>query len=115
MKNILIVDDEFEITDILRWLFEWNGYKVYTAGSGLEALSIIENQSVDIFIIDWMMPGMSGMQLAEKLKNSEATRNVPIIMMSAGMIEEAEPQYDYFFRKPLLFQDLLSEVKRLLR
>lgn len=115
MKSILIVDDEFEITDILRWLFEWNGFKVYTASNGLEALSVVEKQSVDIFIIDWMMPGMSGMQLAERLKKSEATRNVPIIMMSVGLLEEASTQYDYFFRKPLLFQDLLNEVKRLLR
>ena len=113
MKSILIVDDEFEITNILRWLFEWNDFKVHTAANGKDALAILARQPVDILIIDVMMPVMDGVELARIIKADEATRAIPIVMMSVGPVEFAEKVSDYFFQKPFLFQDLLAQVKAL--
>ena len=113
MKSILIVDDEFEITNILRWLFEWNDFKVHTAANGRDALAILASQPVDILIIDVMMPVMDGVELARIIKANEATRTIPIVMMSAGPVEFAKEVSDYFFQKPFLFQDLLAQVKAL--
>ena len=113
MKSILIVDDEFEITNILRWLFEWNDFKVHTAANGKDALAILASQPVDILVIDVMMPVMDGVELARIIKTDQATRAIPIVMMSAGPVEFAEQFSDYFFQKPFLFQDLLAQVKAL--
>ena len=113
MKSILIVDDEFEITDILRWLFEWNDFKVHTAANGKEALAILVNQQIDILIIDVMMPIMDGIELARIIRADESLRHIPIIMMSAAPVEAAEQYSDYLFQKPFLFQDLLAQVKAL--
>jgi DNA-binding response OmpR family regulator len=111
MKSILIVDDEFEITNILRWLFEWNDFKVHTASNGKEALAILASQPVDILVIDVMMPVMDGIELAGLIKSDPTTQSIPLIMMSAGPVEAAEQIADYFFHKPFLFQDLLAQVK----
>ena len=100
MKSILIVDDEFEITNILRWLFEWNDFKVHTAANGKDALAILARQP-------------DGVELARIIKADEATRAIPIVMMSVGPVEFAEEVSDYFFQKPFLFQDLLAQVKAL--
>ena len=113
MKSILIVDDEFEITNILRWLFEWNDFKVHTAANGKDALAILARQPVDILIIDVMMPVMDGVELARIIKAEEATRAIPIVMMSVGPVEFAEEVSAYFFQKPFLVQDLLAQVKAL--
>ena len=113
MKSILIVDDEFEITDILSWLFEWNDFKVHTAANGKEALATLASQQVDILVIDVMMPIMDGIELARRVKSDEATHAIPIVMMSAAPVESAQPYADYFFQKPFLFQDLLAQVKAL--
>ena len=113
MKSILIVDDEFEITNILRWLFEWNDFKVHTAANGKDALAILARQPVDILIIDVMMPVMDGVELARIIKADEATRAIPIVMMSAAPVEPAQQYADYSFQKPFLFQDLLAQVKAL--
>ena len=113
MKSILIVDDEFEITNILRWLFEWNDFKVHTAANGKDALAILARQPVDILIIDVMMPVMDGVELARIIKADEATRAIPIVMMSVGPVEFAEDVSDYFFQKHFLVLDLLAQVKAL--
>jgi len=114
MKTILIVDDEFEVTDILRWLFEWNDFKVHTAANGREALSSVERHAVDLCIIDLMMPIMDGIELVRHMKENPATQSIPIIMMSAGPPDFDDIKFDYFFRKPFLFQDLLAQVKTIL-
>lgn len=113
MKSILIVDDEFEMTAILRRLFEWNDFRVYTAPNGKEALEILARHTVDVLIIDLMMPVMDGIELAKIVKSDEATKSIPLIMMSAGPLEDAGQYCVYCFQKPFLFHDLLAQVKAL--
>ena len=77
---ILIADDEAEIRDLLRLYLENNGYDVLEAADGLEALTILEKEHIDLAVLDIMMPRMDGLHVLKKLRESN---NIPVLMLSA--------------------------------
>ena len=78
--NILVVDDEKEIADLVEIYLVSDGYKVYKASNALEGLEILEKETIHLVLLDIMMPGMDGLEMCRKIRE---TNNIPIIMLSA--------------------------------
>jgi DNA-binding NtrC family response regulator len=112
--KILVVDDELDVLDLMKELFENRGYQPLTATNGIEALKIVREEEPDMVISDIRMPDMDGMQLLEILSNSYS--NIPVIMVTAhGTIETAVEAIkmgakDYVL-KPLRLDEILSKVE----
>ena len=81
--TILIVDDDFQNRKLLEMLLQPEGYLTLSAASGAEALALIAKNPPDLILLDILMPGMDGYQLAGVLKAGPATSNIPIIMVTA--------------------------------
>lgn len=115
MENILIVDDEKNYPMIIGELLQEEGYSSLTASSGMEALDILKNELIDLVLTDVKMPGMSGIQLLEKIK--EINPDIPVIIMTAyGSVEkavEAMHKGAYtFILKPFENQALVAHIAK---
>lgn len=113
---ILIVDDDVGLADTCSMYLEANGFEVSVAASGAEALYKIQHASHELVISDCAMPGMSGVELSERLKADPSTAQLPILLMSASLRCDIarSTSYDAFLRKPFLGENLLLEVRKLL-
>src|ERR1700692_4069530 len=81
--RILIVDDERHNRQLLEVMLAPDGFHLLTAASGEEALAMVAQQPPDLILLDIMMPGMDGYQVAAKIKGDLATRNIPVILVTA--------------------------------
>src|SRR3954467_2032672 len=81
--NILLVEDEPAIQELIAVNLQHAGHHVMRAGDAEGALGIVRNALPDLLLIDWMLPGMSGVSLARRLRQEERTRQIPIIMLTA--------------------------------
>ncbi|SFU31581.1 response regulator transcription factor [Alicyclobacillus macrosporangiidus] len=116
--TILIVDDEPMVIDVMRPFFEREGFTVYTAASGPEALERAEEVHPDLLILDWMLPGKSGLDVCKEIRGS--SRKVGIIMLTARADETdrvlgLEMGADDYIPKPFSFRELLARVRAVLR
>ena len=113
---ILIVDDDAGITETCSMLLEAHGFDVSVAASGAEALAKIDGAAHELVISDCAMPGMSGVELSEKLKADPTTAQLPILLMSGSQRCDIAlgSDYDAFLRKPFLAENLLVVVRELL-
>ena len=119
MKRILVVDDEQDLCEILKFNLETEGYEVETANSAEEALEM-DIASFDLLLLDVMMGGMSGFQLAKQLKDNPMTANVPIIFLTARDTENDTVTgfnlgADDYIPKPFNPLELVARVKAQLR
>lgn len=117
-KRILVVDDERDLCDILLFNLHAEGYHAEAAYSAEEALEILQNP-FDLLLLDIMMPGMSGFELAEKLKSDERTHNIPIIFLTAKDAEDDTLQgfslgADDYVTKPFSVREVMARVKAVL-
>jgi DNA-binding response OmpR family regulator len=117
-KRILLVDDDHEIIESLRYALESSGYEILVARDGNQGLSMAEREDPDLVILDMMMPKRSGFLVLEKLRRS---RPVPlrVIMITAneGSRHKAYAEMlgvDDYIRKPFAMDRLMESVKRLL-
>ena len=124
-KRILVVDDERDLCDILLFNLHAAGYQAEAAYSAEEALQQIVNckssnsKLYDLLLLDVMMPGMSGFELAKRLKEDEQTRNIPIIFLTAKDTEEDTLQgfslgADDYVTKPFSVREVVARVKAVL-
>jgi CheY-like chemotaxis protein len=118
--SILIVDDESANRRLLRALLGPEGYVTRTAGSGEEALASIADDPPDLILLDVMMPGLDGRQVARAIKANPANRNIPIIMVTAQSDREArltalDAGAEEFLTKPVDRAELWLRVRNLLR
>lgn len=119
-RKILVVDDESAIRDMLRVALEMADYEVLEAANAQEAHSLVIDQRPDLVLLDWMMPGTSGLELARRLKRDEVTANLPIIMLTAKGEEDNKIQgldvgADDYITKPFSPRELLARLKAVLR
>jgi CheY-like chemotaxis protein len=112
--SILCVDDSEDILLICRTILEAGGYQVFTANSGQKALELLQLHPVDAAVIDNVMPGMNGMELAREIKRAAAGIRV-IMFSSTGHPDESFPFVDSYLSKgqgPLALRNLLGSLLR---
>jgi two-component system phosphate regulon response regulator PhoB len=119
MPTVLIVDDEPDIREVIRFALEGAGMRVLEAGHTDDARRLLA-EAPDLLLLDWMLPGRSGLDLAQQLKQSGKTRGLPIIMVSARGEEEdrirgLDTGADDYVTKPFSPRELVARVNAVLR
>lgn len=119
-RQILVVEDEEPIRDMITFVLEQNGFNTSTAEDYDQALSKINEPYPDLILLDWMLPGGSGVKLAKKLKQSEYTRNIPVIMLTARGDEDDKVKgfdagVDDYVTKPFSPKELVARIKAVIR
>jgi DNA-binding response OmpR family regulator len=117
--RILVVDDEDSVRQLFQIMLQHEGYDVLLATNGAEALLTAHREKPDLIILDWMMPVMDGLSALRQLRGDQATRQIPILMLTArqsdtdttaALVEGA----DVYLTKPFEPQEVLSVISRLL-
>ena len=118
--RILVVEDEEPLTALLRYNFEAEGYQVDIVGRGDDAEIQLEENPPDLVVLDWMLPGISGIELCRRLRARTQTEHIPIIMLTARTEESdrvrgLETGADDYIVKPFSIPELRARVRALLR
>ena len=119
-KNILLVEDEQPIREMIVFALTNAGYEVYQAADARQAQVYIAERLPDLILLDWMLPGISGIDYARRLKKDELTRELPIIMLTARAEEEDKVQglesgADDYVTKPFSPRELVARIRAVLR
>lgn len=118
--RILIVEDEDAQAEVLRYNFAREGFEPLVARDGDEALVAVEEQQPDLLILDWMLPGVSGISVCQRLRGRPETRSLPIIMLTARSEESdrvrgLDSGADDYVVKPFSPGELIARVRAVLR
>ena len=113
--KVLVVDDERNILDIIRFNLEVEGYEVITSRDGEEALRMVHELKPDIILCDIMMPEVDGLEVCRRLKADGRTNQIPVVMLSArtqaqDKVASIEAGADDFITKPFDFSDLVARI-----
>ncbi|WP_207060612.1 phosphate regulon transcriptional regulator PhoB [Motiliproteus sp. SC1-56] len=119
-KRVLIVDDEKPIREMLSLALEMAGYECLEADNAQAALAAVVDAQPDLILLDWMMPGTSGIELARRLKRDDQTADIPIIMLTAkgdedNKVQGLEAGADDYITKPFSPRELVARLKAVLR
>jgi two-component system phosphate regulon response regulator PhoB len=119
-STILIVDDESAIRDMVGITLDLAGFSAISAADAHEAHVCIIDNKPDLVLLDWMLPGGSGIELARRLRRDEITTNIPIIMLTAKASEDNKVQglnegVDDYITKPFSPRELVARIKTVLR
>lgn len=119
-STILVVEDEPAIAELLSVNLGFAGHKVMIAGDAEAAMAMIATELPDLVLLDWMLPGMTGVRLAKKLRSEDRTRDVPIIMLTArtdetDKVEGLETGADDYITKPFSPKELMARIKAVMR
>ena len=119
-ETLLVVDDEEDILELVRFNLSREGYNVICAASGEDAWRILNAEAIDLVVLDLMLPGMDGLELARRLKNEPRTRAIPIVMLSAkgeeaDIVTGLELGADDYVTKPFSPRVLIARVRSVLR
>ncbi|MEM5834263.1 MAG: response regulator [Candidatus Aenigmatarchaeota archaeon] len=119
-KKIMIVDDEENLVELVKAIFEREGYEVIPAYSGKECLEKLEKVKPDLILMDMMMPGMTGKETTKKIRENPKTKNLKIAFLTVvrlsevGMEEMKKLNVLDFITKPFDNEDLVRRVKKIL-
>ena len=119
-RKVLVVDDEAPIREMLVFVLEQNGFQAIEAEDYDSAIAAMVEPYPDMVLLDWMLPGGSGIQIAKKFKQNEHTRQIPIIMLTARGEEEdkvrgLEVGADDYVTKPFSPKELMARIKAVIR
>ena len=119
-KTVLIVDDEAAIREMIAVALQMAGYRCLEAENAQSAHAIVVDHQPDIILLDWMMPEVSGIELARRLKRETAYADIPIIMLTArseedNKIQGLEAGADDYITKPFSPRELIARLKAVLR
>lgn len=119
-KTVLIVDDEAAIREMISVALQMAGYRCLEADNAQNAHAIVVDHQPDIILLDWMMPDVSGIELARRLKRETAYADIPIIMLTArseedNKIQGLEAGADDYITKPFSPRELIARLKAVLR
>lgn len=117
---ILIVEDEESIRDMVRLSLEREGYQVLDCETAEDAEEILSNQTVHLMLLDWMLPGISGIEFAKQLREDTILPQIPIIMLTAKAEEEDKLSgfdvgIDDYISKPFSLKEMLARIQSVLR
>lgn len=118
--KILVVDDEEDILELVRYNLDREGYTVTCAASGEEALEAAAAQPVDLIVLDLMLPGIDGLEVARRLRQSAETKETPIVMLTAkgeeaDIVTGLELGADDYVTKPFSPRILIARIKAVIR
>jgi DNA-binding response OmpR family regulator len=119
-EHILVVEDESDIRELIKYNLERDGYKVSEASNGEDGLRIAKEEHPDLILLDLMMPGIEGLDVCRNLKNEKSTSDISIIMVTAkgeesDIVVGLELGADDYIPKPFSPRVLLARVKAVLR
>jgi CheY-like chemotaxis protein len=117
VQTILVIDDELGAIEVLVAALEDEGYRVLSAGNGRHGLESLAATSVDLVIVDFMMPLLDGAAMGRAMKEQPSLRDIPIIMMSAvseSLVRKQFSGYTAFLRKPFRVSALIDLVHKVL-
>ena len=119
-ESILVVEDEDDIRELLRYNLAKEGYQVTGAASGEEALKAVRVAMPDLVLLDLMLPGLDGLEVCRSLKQDPQTRNLPIVMLTAkgeeaDIVAGLELGADDYITKPFSLRVLLARLRAVLR
>ncbi len=119
-EKILVVDDEEDILELLRFNLSREGYQISCAASGEDALSFVRSEIPDLIVLDLMLPGMDGLEVTKSLKNNLSTKDIPIVMLTAkgeeaDIVTGLELGADDYITKPFSPRILVARVRAVLR
>ena len=117
---VLVVEDEAAQREVLAYNLRAEGFVVSRAESGDDALLLVEEAPPDVIILDWMLPGVSGIEICRRLKSRAETRNIPVIMLTArseegDRVRGLEIGADDYVIKPYSVAELMARVRTQLR
>ena len=118
--SVLVVEDEASQLEVLAYNLESEGFRVTKAETGDEALLLVDEEQPDLVLLDWMLPGVSGIEVCRRLKANAATRKVPVIMLSArseevDRVRGLDTGADDYMVKPYSLAELMARVRTQLR
>lgn len=118
--TILVVEDDAALAELLRYNLAREGFAVRTASDGDSAIAAAEASPPDLMVLDWMIPGLSGIEVCRRLRRRESTRTIPIIMLTArgeetDRIEGLESGADDYIVKPFSPGELAARIRAVLR
>ena len=120
MKKILLVEDDKALQKLIVYNFQKEGFNIETVSDGEEALYFIKENYPDLILLDWMLPNMSGIEIARQLKLNKKSISIPIIMLTAKSEEQDklrafEIGADDYITKPFSIAELLARTKAILK
>src|SRR5919107_1641767 len=118
--RLLLVEDDRALADLVTFHFERAGYEVTRTGDGEEALILVDEVKPDVILLDWMIEGISGIEVCRRLRRRSASANVPIMMLTArgeesDRIRGLETGADDYVTKPFSPKELVARVGAVLR
>ncbi|OGF47886.1 MAG: hypothetical protein A2452_12005 [Candidatus Firestonebacteria bacterium RIFOXYC2_FULL_39_67] len=119
-STVLVVDDEEKNRKLLNKILKTAGYSVLEAENGERALRIIQSNTVDIVLLDIVMPGMDGYEVCDRIKTNPYTKNIPIIIltgkgMDEGLAGAAKKKANFYIVKPYDYKVLLAQIETMLK
>ncbi len=117
---ILVVEDEAALVALLRYNLEKAGFEAVDARDGEEALTVLAERTVDLVLLDWMLPSVSGIEVCRRMRRRPETRNVPVIMLTArgeeaDRIRGLNTGADDYITKPFSHDELIARIRAILR
>ncbi len=120
LPKILVVEDDKSISDLITLHLKKNNFEYLVVHNGEDALSHLDNFMPDFIILDWMIPGLSGLEVLRRIRNKQEYKKLPILMLTAKNSEQDkiisfESGLDDYITKPFLPSELIARVKAILK